>query len=415
MQAAVSERDAATRPAATRRPRGVTGPFRSPSLRRKYRLVHVITRLELGGAQENTLFCVRNHDRERFQVGLVAGQGGLLDEEARRIPDATVRIVPYLKHPISPWSDLVTLFRLRSHFRAMGADIVHTHSSKAGILGRLAAFLAGVPAVVHTAHGWSFNPTQSPGRRRTFIALERMAAVISDRLVTVSHRNRTDGLALGIGRVRQYDVVHSGIDLDVYRRPITARETVRAGLGIEPHHVLVGTLACLKPQKAPLDFVRAAAAAHARDDRLRFVIAGDGELRDDLDALVRELGLQGVVRLLGWRRDVVDLLHAMDVFLLTSHFEGLPRAVLQALAAGIPVVATAVDGTPEVVRDRQTGLLVPPQDPEAAAGRVLEMVSDPVLRRRCVVRGREVLDRGFDVRRMVRDLERLYIEMLESG
>jgi glycosyltransferase involved in cell wall biosynthesis len=382
---------------------------------RKYRLVHVITRLELGGAQENTLFCVRNHDRGRFQVGLVAGQGGLLDEEARRIPDATVRIVPYLKHPIAPWSDLVTLFRLRSHFRTTGADIVHTHSSKAGILGRLAAFLAGVPAVVHTAHGWSFNPTQSPGVRRTFVALERMAAAISDRLITVSHRNRIDGLALGIGRVRQYDVVHSGIEVDAFRRPITARETVRAGLGIEPHHVLVGTVTCLKPQKAPLDFLRAAALAHARDERLRFVIAGDGELRPAMDQLVSELGLQGVVRLLGWRRDVVDLLHAMDVFLLTSRFEGLPRAVLQALAAGVPVVATAVDGTPEVVRDRHSGLLVPPSDPEAAAGRLLEMVSDPVLRRRCIAQGREVLDRGFDSRRMVRDLERLYIDLLENG
>jgi len=384
-------------------------------MQRKYRLVHVITRLELGGAQENTLFCVRHHDRERFQVGLVAGQGGLLEEEARRIPDANVQFVPYLKHPISPWSDLRTLFRLRSHFRTTGADIVHTHSSKAGILGRLAAFLAGVPAVVHTAHGWSFNVTQAPGKRRVFVALERMAAVISDRLITVSHRNRIDALALGIGRVRQYDVLHSGIDVGAFDRPLTARETVRSALGIEPHHVLVGTVACLKPQKAPLDFVRAARRAHARDDRLRFVIVGDGELRDELDALVRELGLEDVVRRLGWRRDVVDLLHAMDVFLLTSRFEGLPRAVLQALAAGVPVVATAVDGTPEVIRDRQTGLLVPPEDPEAAADRVLEMASDPLLRRRCIAQGREVLDRGFDIRRMVRDLERLYIDLLEGG
>jgi glycosyltransferase involved in cell wall biosynthesis len=381
---------------------------------RKYRIVHLITRLDLGGAQQNTLFCVRHHDRERFDVELVAGRGGLLDGEALAIPEAAVRIVPYLKHAISPWSDATALLRLRSDFRARGVDLVHTHSSKAGVVGRLAAHLAGVPVVVHTAHGWSFNRTQPSLTRRAFVALERLAAPLTDRLITVSRHNRDEGLALGIGHRRQYEVVHSGIDAEDFRRPTRGRDAVRAELGVEPHHVLVGTVACLKPQKAPLDFVRAAAAAHARCDRLRFIVAGDGELREEVGALVRQLGLAGVVRLLGWRRDVADLLHAMDVFLLTSRFEGLPRAVLQAMAAGVPVVATAVDGTPEVVRDRRTGLLVPPESPEAAAERVLELVGDATLRRRCAEEAHRALDDAFDIHRMVRDLERIYISLLEG-
>jgi glycosyltransferase involved in cell wall biosynthesis len=381
---------------------------------RKYRLVHLITRLDLGGAQQNTLFCVRHHDRERFDVELVAGRGGLLDGEALAIPDAAVRIVPYLKHAISPWSDVTALLRLRSHFRARNVDLVHTHASKAGIVGRLAAHLAGVPVVVHTAHGWSFNRTQPSGTRRAFVALERLAAPVTDRLITVSRNNRDEGLALGIGRELQYEVVRSGIDAEAFRRPARGRDAVRAELGLEPHHVLVGTVACLKPQKAPLDFVRAAAVAHARCDRLRFVVAGDGELREEVVALVRQLGLADVVRLLGWRRDVVDLLHAMDVFLLTSRFEGLPRAVLQAMAAGVPVVATEVDGTPEVVRDRRTGLLVPPESPETAADRVLELVGDAALRQRCADGARRALDEAFDIHRMVRDLERIYISLLEG-
>jgi glycosyltransferase involved in cell wall biosynthesis len=384
-------------------------------MQRRYRIVHLITRLELGGAQQNTLFSVQHHDRERFEVGLMAGAGGMLDAEALRIPDADVRLLPYLKHPVSPLSDMLGLFKLRAHFKKSGIDLVHTHCSKAGILGRLAARLAGVPAIVHTAHGWSFNPTQPSWLRGTYVALERMAAACSDRLIVVSSFNRDAGLQAGVGRSEQYEVLHSGIDCDQFRRPQTGRDTVRARLGFGPAHKVVGTIACLKPQKAPLDFVRAAAAAHERDGNLRFFIAGDGELRAAVAALVKERGLQDVVQLLGWRRDVTDLLHAMDAFLLTSLFEGLPRAVLQAMAAGIPVIATAVDGTPEVVEDGVSGLLVPPARPDLAAERLLQMLGDNALRERCVLGASRRLNDAFDIKRMVRDLDRLYLRLLEGS
>lgn len=381
---------------------------------RKPRIAHVITRLDLGGAQQNTLFCVRQHDRSRFEVELIAGQGGALDDEARAIPDARVAIVPYLEHAVSPRRDPPALLRLRDHFRAHRIDLVHTHSSKAGILGRWAARLAGVPAVVHTAHGWSFNSTQRASVRRMYTTLERITAPITDRLVTVSRTDRDRGVAAAIGRAQQYRVLHSGIEIGAFDRPERDPSIVRRELGIDPHHVLVGTVACLKPQKAPLDFVRAAAAAHARCERMRFVIVGDGELREAVSAEARRLGIQDVVRLTGWRRDVADLLHAMDLFLLTSRFEGLPRAVLQAMAAGVPVVATAVDGTPEVVRDGRTGLLVSPGQPDEAARRLLEIVGDPALGERCVEGARRVLDERFEIARMVRDLEAIYISLLEE-
>lgn len=384
-------------------------------MRRRYKLLHLITRLDLGGAQQNTLFCAAHHDRNRFDVALAAGAGGLLDAEAMKLTDTDVRLLPFLRHPVSLRSDLETVFRLRNRFRAEGVDLLHTHGSKAGILGRLAAALAGVPAVVHTAHGWSFNETQSPWVRRFYITLERMAAGLCDRLITVSARMRQQGLALGIGHRSQYAVVHSGIDVERYRRPGRDRETVRRELGIEPRQQLVGTVACLKAQKAPLDFVRAAAEAHARCDRLRFIIAGDGELREPVNALVRELGLEGVVQLLGWRRDVPDLLHAMDLFLLTSRFEGLPRVVLQAMAAGCPVVATEVDGTPEVIEHGRTGLLTPPGDPSAAAARLVELAGNEPLRRKLAAQAGHSLGARFDIHLMVRELEGIYISALEHG
>jgi glycosyltransferase involved in cell wall biosynthesis len=382
--------------------------------RRRYRISHLITRLELGGAQQNTLFCVERHDRERFEVELMAGAGGMLDEEARGIPDAAVHLVPWLKHPIAPFRDLVALLRLRSHFKAARIDLVHTHSSKAGIVGRLAAALAGVPVILHTAHGWSFNDTQPAWLRGLYVALERLAARFSQRLIVVSAFNREKGLRLGVGRPEQYELLHSGIDAELFRTPDNSRESVRAALGFEPAHKIVGTIACLKPQKAPLDFVRAAAAVHAEDDSFRFFIAGDGELRPELQALLAELGLQGVVQLLGWRRDVTDLLHAMDLFLLPSLFEGLPRSVLQAMAAGVPVVATGVDGTPEVIEDGVSGLLIPPGRPDVAARRVIELLADDDLRERCVMQARRRLSREFDIHQMVRDLDRLYIGLLEG-
>ena len=283
---------------------------------RRYRIAHVITRLELGGAQQNTLYCTEHHDRSRFEVDLLAGRGGVLDEEALRIPDARVELMPCLRHPISPAWDLTALLRLRRHFRERRIDLVHTHSSKAGILGRAAAVLAGVPVVVHTVHGWSFNPTQTAMRRAAYAGLERLAARATDRLVTVSAVNREEGLRRGIGDPTRYTVLHSGIEIDDFRAPPTPREDVRRALGLEPEHRVVGTLACLKPQKAPVDFVRIAGRLHARDPRFRFLVAGDGELRPRVEAKIREAGLGGVVHLLGWRRDVVDLLHAMDLSLI---------------------------------------------------------------------------------------------------
>ncbi len=382
--------------------------------RRRFRVLHLITRLDLGGAQQNTLFCVAGHDRERFDVELVAGAGGLLDAEARSISHARVALVPWLRHPVAPLRDLTAVLRLRRRLRARRVDLLHTHSSKAGILGRWAAALAGVPRVVHTVHGWSFNPTQPPWLRGAYVGLERAAAAVTDKLIVVSGRAREQGLELGIGSERQYEVLHSGIEVERYRAN-GDRRAIRRALGFGPEHVVVGTVSCLKPQKAPLDFIRAAAAARARDDRLRFFIAGDGELRAEAERLTRELGLAGVLRLLGWRRDVPELLGAMDLFLLTSRFEGLPRAVLQAMAAGVPVVATDVDGTPEVVEHRRTGLLVPAGDPAAAAAGLLELAADAGLRADCARHARERLDGRFDVHAMVRRLDALYLSLLEGA
>jgi len=376
-------------------------------------IVHLITRLELGGAQQNTLYCAEHHDRARFSVGLWAGAGGRLDASARAIGDADVRILPWLAHPIAPWDDLAATVRLAAMLA--GVDLLHTHSSKAGILGRAAARLAGVRAVVHTVHGWSFNDVQPVLTRRLYVEAERVAARATDRIVCVATADRERGLAYGIGHAAQYRVLRSGIDPSLYRPTEGARLRVRAAIGASPDDVVVGSIGNFKPQKGPLDFVEAARLARRIDPRLRFVVAGDGELRPQVERAIADAGLGSVVHLLGWRDDVPELLAGFDLFLLTSVFEGLPRVVLQAMAAAVPVVATDTGGVREVVSSGVTGLLVRPSRPAEAADAVVDLARDPERRRRLADAASAALGEEFDIRRMVRDLEALYDELLERS
>jgi len=372
----------------------------------------LITRLDLGGAQQNTLYCARHHDRDRFDVSVWAGPGGRLDGEALAIPDADVRLLPWLRHPVAPAHDAAAVLRLAAMLADV--DLLHTHSSKAGILGRAAARLARVPAVVHTVHGWSFNATQGATTRAAYVALERLAAEGTDRLVCVSEADRAMGLALGIGDASRYRVFRSGIDASLYARDERARERVRRELALDDRTIVVGSVGNLKPQKAPLDFVEAARHAHAEDPRLRFVYAGDGELRVEVEAAIAAASLTGVVRLLGWRDDIPALLAACDLFLLTSRFEGLPRAALQAIAASVPVVATDTGGIAEIVVSGESGVLVPVGDAEAAARAVLRLASDPLGRARLAAEARRRLNGTFDIGRMLRDLEEEYDRVLHA-
>jgi glycosyltransferase involved in cell wall biosynthesis len=376
-------------------------------------IAHVITRLDLGGAQQNTLYCVEHHDRSRYRVHLAAGPGGLLDRQALGIAEAEVCLMPVLRHPIRPHADLAAVTVLARWLRHRGIDLVHTHSSKAGILGRLAARRAGTPAVVHTVHGWSFNTTQPALVRALYVWLERWAASWTDRLVVVAEANIRQGLAAGIGRPEQYCVVHSGIDVDAFAAPAGRVAVAGAGaLACGDGELLVGTVACLKPQKDPLTLVRAARRVVEAEPRARFVVAGDGALRPRVEALAAELGLGDRLVLLGWVDDVRSLLHSLDVLVLTSRFEGLPRAVLQAMAAGVPVVATEVDGVPEVISDGETGRLVAPGDDQAVADAVLDLLADPARRTRLACAAQERLRGSFEISTMLSELEAIYAGLL---
>ena len=385
---------------------------------RTIRVCHVITLLELGGAQENTLYTV-SHLGEPFVPSLVCGPGGILDDEARRL-GVPLHFVPSLTRRVRPGRDLAALFALARIFRRERPDIVHSHSSKAGILGRLAARLAAVPRVVHTIHGYGFNATRSWPVRRAFIGIERLAAKVTDRFIAVSRANLEQGVALGLFTRDRVSLIRSGVALREFEGnfrpalPEARANGLRRELGLPEGALLVGMVACLKPQKSPLTFVEVAARVVRDVPGATFVVAGDGELRAAVERRAGELHLGGRLHLLGWRRDVPKVMAALDVLLHTSIWEGLPRVLPEAIAAGVPIVATAVDGTSDILEDGRTGIVRVPGDVEGLAEGVERLLLDRGFARGLAERARSVLGE-FDIDEMVRAQERLYLSLFEAG
>lgn len=332
---------------------------------RKLRVAQVITKMDVGGAQETALAICTELDPVRFEVTLISGPEGEGTAMTPSIAAAGVRhlVVRRLVRRISPLDDVLATVALWRLLRNERFDVVQTHSSKAGVIGRVAAFLARVPRIVHTVHGWSFRPGQDRAEFVAYRTAERLLAPITHTIVVVTSADIDAGLAAGVGRRGQYAVVRSGIDVDAWRSH-RGRAEARAALGVPAGAPMVATVMRLAPPKDPVTLVRAVAGS-ANDPWL--VVFGDGPMLEDARAEAERAGLDGRVRFAGLRRDVPDLLHAADVAVLSSSTEGLPRAVVEALAAGVPVVATDVGGVREVVRDGCTGMLVPVGDAEAMA------------------------------------------------
>lgn len=383
-------------------------------------VIHIITMLELGGAQQNTLHTVAHLDRRAFRPYLIAGKGGILDPDATALEDVPCLFLSDLRREILPHRDLLALRQIRSGIRAIlranpGArSIVHTHSSKAGILGRWAAWWEGVSVIVHTFHGFGFHEGQSPPIRWAFEAAERVTGRITHAFIMVSRANMEKARRLGIASIDRMTLIRSGIPIREFQEVEEDREGIRASLGVGPDEPVVTMVACLKPQKAPLDFVEVARRVVAHEPKARFLLAGDGILRGAVEEAVASAGLGKSLLLLGWRRDIPRLLRASDVLVLTSRWEGLPRVLPQAMACGLPVVATSVDGSPEAVEDGVNGYLVPPGRVGVMAQRVLALLRDPGLRQRMGAEGRARVAE-FDIEQMVVQQQELYVRLISKS
>jgi len=370
-------------------------------VRRK--IAHVITELVVGGAVDNTLLSAAGMDRRAWEVHVVGGPGGWV--ERARASSERVYVLPSLVRPIRPMADARALQDLSAIMRRERYDLVHTHSSKAGLLGRVAAWLADVPVVIHTIHGFPFNDqTLSPRVREGLLWSERLAAHITDRLVAVAEPNVAEAARRGIDAAGPIAVVHSGIDLRRFDG-LPDRAEARHRLGLPLDASIVGTVGRLHDCNAPLLFVDAMQQVLAGHPEVRVVIVGDGPLAEATRAAV---GDDGRFHLFGHRADVPSILPAIDVFAFPILWGGLGRALTEAMIVGLPVVASAVNGVPEIVEHERTGLLVPPGDASALAGGVVRLLADRPLAQRLGRAARERVVPSFGADVMVQRLTALY-------
>ena len=382
------------------------------------RVTHIITRLIVGGAQENTIASVMGLRKVagvdvQLLAGPTTGPEGSLEPVVAEFP-GLLTLVPELVRPVHPWKDILAWKRLTELLRARRPQIVHTHSGKAGILGRLAAARAGVPLILHTIHGPSFGRFQGALANTLFRSAERYAARVTTHFIVVAEAMKQQYLAAGIGRPDQYTTIFSGFALEPF---VSATNDLQLraslGLGLGPEDIVVGKIARLFKLKGHDDLFAIAPALVQSCPRIRFLLVGDGLWRRRFEDKARALGLERHFVFTGLvaPEAVPRLVGIMDILVHLSLREGLPRALPQALAAARPVVAYDADGAREICIENETGFLLQPGDVTGLGERLLRLAQDPTLRRRLGQRGQQLVQERFSVQHMVDDLYRLYVRL----
>ncbi len=377
----------------------------------KINLLFIIAKLELGGAQKQLLSLISHLDKSKYNIYLFTAKNGLLMKDALSLGDTRVIPSKFLERPVNLLNDFLAFIEVCFFIKNNNIDILHTHGSKAGILGRFAGKCTGVKALLHTVHGWSFNDYQPFFLRLLFIWFEKLCARFSDRIIVVCEHDKKEGLNKRIGSNSQYCVIHYGINhLEFQGKDIN----LKGELGIDNHDLVVGMVACFKPQKSPLDFIEVARRVSRIVPESRFLLIGDGVLRKKIEAQIVKLGLSKRVILTGWRNDIPRIIFSMDVFVLTSLWEGVPISVLEAMAASKPVVVTNTGGIEEVISDEVNGYLVSIKDTTRLSEKIIVLLGNEELREQTGQNARRSLDGRFRVENMARDTSVLYEVILNS-
>ena len=383
----------------------------TPTLHMK--ILHIITRLIIGGAQENTLLSCQGQHNAGHEVTLITGpalgpEGSLL--EKAQTHGYRIITLDAMRRAIHPARDLSVYNQLTRLLKEINPDIVHTHSSKAGIIGRWAARRAGMRAIVHTIHGLAFTASTNGAINWVYKQLEKQAAPLTTRIVCVADAMREQSLAAGIGRPEQYVTIYSGMETEPFLNPPVPRSQVRSSLGLSDDHIVIGTIARLFDLKGHDDLLQLAPRLCEAHPRLRFLWVGDGSLRSRFEAQMNQMKLRDRFILTGMvpPQRVPELTAAMDILVHPSRREGLARALPQAGLAGIPAVTYDIDGNREGVKDGETGIVIPPFDVQQLSKSISMLAADERLRRRMGQAGREFALARFDAKVMVDSLDRLY-------
>ena len=377
----------------------------------KIKVAVIITKLELGGAQKVAISICEKIDKTKFEPFLICGCGGILDEETKN--KIRVIFVKDLVREINPIKDLKALYSIYKILKQEKPDIVHTHSSKAGIVGRFAAKMCGIKNIIHTIHGFSFNDTQSFLKKNLFIFLEKLGAKISKYLIPVSVENTTKGLQNNIGKKEQYHYIRLGVDIENFKN-FKDTPTLKKELDIDEKDFLVTTIGPFKPQKNLPDFIKTANEISKNNKNFKFVIVGDGTLRNEFEKLITDYNISQNIFLIGWRRDISNILHSSDFFVMTSLWEGLPISTIEALSCGLVPIVNDVDGQREIIKDGYNGFLIKPHDIKSIEEKILLLAKSSELKNKMSENAIESIDYTFSTDHMIKQHEQLYLTLQGS-
>jgi glycosyltransferase involved in cell wall biosynthesis len=397
---------------------GIGSIFRQPDTQGRIKVVHVITRLDRGGSAQNTLLTCLGLT-ERYELVLVHGlslESQMTDWEKKAVEsgikeakDRGIKVVaiPSLVRKISPVQDLRAFFCLWRLMIQEKPSIVHTHTSKPGILGRWAAKMAGVPIIVHTPHGHVFFGHFGPLASRFFLMVERLMAFITDRMVALTEGESNDYIAFSICDPDKIVTIHSGVEIDRYMTAEVDIEDKKKSLGLDPKGLVVGTVGWLLPIKGPMHLLNAMARVWQSHPETSLVFVGKGDLEKELREEALRMEASGRVSFLGWRDDIPEIMQILDIFVLPSLNEGMGRVLVEAMAAGKPVVASRVGGIPDLVKHGQNGLLVEPGDVTGLSLAIRKLLIDKKMRDEMGMKGR-TMAQNFGVEKMVEKIDALY-------
>lgn len=375
-------------------------------------VLQIITLSEMGGAQKVVYYLTAGLNPEQFAITVVCAPGGEMVNWLKKLPqDIRVIEIPEFKRNISLLDDLKTLWKLYKLMKNKAYDIVHCHSSKAGILGRMAAYFAGIPKIYFTVHGWGVNEYQNRIVRSFYSFLERLAGAVSTKIICVSENDLAKGRNLGLVSGEKFVVIKNGLP-----EPRKQEGALRDELQINKDSIIIGTVARLAPPKEPLFFLKVARQMlkepdnHAGRNQLYFVLVGDGPLRAGCEEYIERKGLAGRVFLLGTREEATELMQDFNIFVLFSKWESLPLTIIEAMLAGKPVVASAVGGVAELVIHQKTGYLISKLDHKAAHSALWELVVNKDKRLSMGEMGRQRARELFGVNKMIEKYRDLYYE-----
>jgi len=370
---------------------------------RRTRILFIITHLELGGAQRQLFYILKNLDKDKYFLYLYAGNRGYLKRDFLNLSHIKVKLSSSLIREINPFLDAVTFLRLLFFIKNNRFDIVHTHSPKASILGRWAAFLLGVKNIIYTVHGWPFHKFMNPFMYTFFLYLERLTAKITKRIIVVSKADLKIGIDKKIAPQDKFNFIHYGVDIEKMERTFLKRKDELYS------KELIINISSLKHQKGLYYFLDTAKLIIAKRNKLKFLLIGDGPLKNHIKKAITSYGLKNYVYLAGWVDDLSRIFSKTSVLVLTSLWEGLPLVVLEAIIAGIPAVVTNTGGLLDIVENYRNGIIVKTRDTEKISKAVLQVLDNYDQWCRMIKSYRKNINLYYwSIERMIKDVSNLY-------